>query len=373
MIARRGRRLSLRTRLTLNYAGIFLLTEFLLLASVYILVLYVPQYRLAVIEAGGQPVNPPKSSPTSGSIELSLEAQNDVLNTLLLAFAGCLLVIGLLGVYASWLMAGRVLRPIDRITRAARTAQEGTLHERIGLSGPQDELKRLADTFDAMLDRLEADVHAHQRFAANAAHELRTPLAATRTMLQVAMAEPDRHDLTELGTRLLSANTRSIATTEALLTLTAARHADIRAAVVDMAEVTREVIDHHDAERVRAEVGIDCRLDSASIDGDPVLIQRLVTNLIANAIRHNHPGGAMTVTTAITEPRHCVLTVSNTGPLVEPRQVRQLFEPFFRGRGRVGRGHGLGLSIVHAITEAHDGTVTAMARPEGGLEVTVRL
>jgi signal transduction histidine kinase len=296
-------------------------------------------------------------------------AKTDVLSTLGWASALSLVAVTALGLVVCWLVAGRVLSPLSRITAAARTASAGTLHERIGLTGPDDELKQLADTFDGMLARLEREFEANRRFAANASHELRTPLAVTRTMLQVALADPDHHDLRELGPKLLATNERGIAATEALLILASAQHGDIKRQVVDLSALAVDVAAAVRPEAKERDVQLKTRIRPVSVDGDPVLLRQLLVNLVQNAIRHNVAGGSAEVTVA-----DRTLTVVNTGPVIPADGVEALFEPFHRVKVRISaEGHGLGLAIVRAISEAHGAVVQADAGADGGLLVTVRL
>jgi len=406
--------MSVRARLTAIYSSLFLCTGLLLVAVVYVVMRYVPNYQIVQYNLPGALTTPAPTStsgrtaPLSGStamgrasnaggIALTIRSTADVLNTLLWVCAIGLLLFAVIGVIVSWIAAGRVLRSLDRITAAANAASDGNLHERIALDGPDDELKRLADTFDTMLARLERDLHAHRRFAANAAHELRTPLATTRTMLQVALADPDHHDLATLGPKLLATNARSITTTEALLVLAQAEHAELGVEVVDLARIAADVLTQTRPEATRRRVTLQEDVGPALVGGDPVLLGQLLTNLVHNAIRHNHPGGQAAVAIA-TKGDETVITVTNTGPIVPDEHVEALFEPFYRHRGRTAGdrtpgfgsgpasgpgsgsgaesepgGHGLGLPIARAITEAHVGTLTALPLPGGGLSVTVVL
>jgi two-component system sensor histidine kinase VanS len=394
--------MSVRARLTAIYSCLFIGTGLLLVAVVYTVTRYMPNYQIVQYDLpGGAPTSGPTAAlsedavtgraSNTGGVALTIRSTADVLNTLLWACAIGLLLFAVLGVIVSWIAAGRVLRSLDRITAAANAASDGNLHERIALDGPDDELKRLADTFDTMLARLERDLHAHQRFAANAAHELRTPLATTRTMLQVALADPDHYDLATLGPKLLATNARSITTTESLLVLAHAEQAELRVELVDLAQIAADVLTQTRPEAARRRVTLQEDIGLALVGGDPVLLSQLLTNLVHNAIRHNHPDGQAAVTIAAAGDQ-AVITVTNTGPIVPDDQVESLFEPFYRHRGRTAAdrtpgfgsgtgtgteaepvGHGLGLPIVRAITEAHVGTLTAVPLPGGGLCVTVLL
>jgi signal transduction histidine kinase len=264
-------------------------------------------------------------------------------------------------VCAAWFAAGRTLRPLAEITATARRVADRNLHERIGLTGPRDELKRLADTFDDMLARLDAAFAAQRRFAANASHELKTPLAINRTLIEVALSHPDPSpDVRRLGETLLVVNARHERLIDGLLLLARGDLTPADAVPVDLAEVTAHVAALHGV--------TDVTVRPVPVSGDPVLLERMVQNLVENAVAYNRPGGTVTVTCADGS-----LTVSNTGPEIAPFEVERLFEPFQRLTDRVGsaRGTGLGLSIVRAIARAHGLTAAATPNPGGGLTVTV--
>lgn len=265
----------------------------------------------------------------------------------------------------SWWLTGRLLRPLRRITDTARRLSLSTLHERIALAGRPDELTDLADTFDAMLDRLQDSVDRQRRFVANASHELRTPLAVQRTAIEVGLDDPPPDLLVRVRTELLRNVERSERLIEGLLALAQGEQgSDER---VDLAAVVGQVLADHPTE-----LAVRTEIDQVTVAGDEVMLARLTANLIQNAIRHNVPGGSITVRLGA----DAVLIVANTGPVVPPDRVDELFEPFRQlARDRTGsaEGAGLGLSIVAAIVHAHDGTVRAAANPGGGLTVTVSL
>ena len=349
--------LSVRLKLTLSYAGFLMVAGALLLAAVWVSLLrYIPDGVTY-----GLPWFPPnRSDPLNG---LSLPA------AIVLAF---LLVFGLLG---GWLLAGRMLAPLSRITDATRTAATGSLAHRIRLPGRRDEFRELADAFDAMLARLEAHVAEQQRFAANASHELRTPLAVTQTLLDVARKDQNR-DNGELVDRLHAVNTRAIDLTEALLLLSRAdqrsfvrEHADLSLITEDATETLLPLAEDRGAT-------IETSGDATPTIGSPALLLQMTTNLVHNAIVHNLPEhGTVWVTTSV---HHTTveLTVENTGEKLTPQLVSTLAEPFRRGTERIRTDHagvGLGLAIVNSITQAHDGTLTITPRAAGGLCVTVQL
>jgi len=284
-----------------------------------------------------------------------------------------LLVFGLVG---GWLLAGRVLAPLTRITDATRTATNGSLSHRIRLPGRRDEFRELADAFDAMLARLESHVAEQHRFAANASHELRTPLAVSKALLDVARTDP-HHDTGELIDRLHTVNTRAIDLTEALLLLSRAEQRSFTRECVDLSLLAEEATETLLPLAEKHGVDVETRGDITPMTGSPALLLQLTMNLVHNAIVHNLPGrgGTVWVDTGI-RPGTVVLTVENTGEKVTPQLARTLTEPFQRGTERVHSDHagaGLGLAIVKTITHAHDGTLTLTPRSEGGIRVTVEL
>jgi two-component system sensor histidine kinase VanS len=285
---------------------------------------------------------------------------------------GFLLTFGLLG---GWILAGRMLAPLDHITAATRTAATGSLSHRIRLPGRNDEFRELADAFDTMLARLEAHVAEQQRFAANASHELRTPLAVTQTLLDVARKDPD-HDNGELVERLHLVNTRAIELTEALLTLSRADQRSFAREPVDLSLIAEEATETLLPFAEQHGATIETTGDATPTIGSPALLLQMATNLVHNAIVHNLPGeGIVKVTTSV-HPTTVALTVENSGEKLTQQLVATLAEPFQRGSKRVRTDHagvGLGLAIVKSIAQAHDGTLTLIPRAAGGLRVTVKL
>jgi two-component system, OmpR family, sensor histidine kinase VanS len=283
-----------------------------------------------------------------------------------------LLVFGLVG---GWLLAGRMLAPLTRITDATRMAATGSLSHRIDLEGRQDELRELADSFDAMLARLEAHVAEQQRYAANASHELRTPLAITQTMLDVARNDPSG-DTGELVDRLHTVNARAVNLTEALLLLSRADERSFSREHVDLSLIAEEATETLLPLAGKLGVTMEIAGDAAATIGSHALLLQLTTNLVHNAIVHNLPDrGSVWVTTRV-RPNSAALTVENTGENLPPEIVATLAEPFQRGTERIRTDHagvGLGLAIVKSITQAHDGTLALARRPDGGLLVTVEL
>jgi two-component system sensor histidine kinase VanS len=283
-----------------------------------------------------------------------------------------LLVFGLVG---GWLLAGRMLAPLTRITDATRMAATGSLSHRIQLEGRTDEFRELADSFDTMLARLEAHVAEQQRFAANASHELRTPLAITQTLLEVARNDQSR-GTDELVERLHFVNTRAIDLTKALLLLSRADQRSFTREHVDLSLIAEEVTETLLPLAEERGLTIETSGDMALTVGSHALLLQLTTNLVQNAIIHNlAEQGSVWVTTSV-QPESVVLTVENTGETVPPQLVATLVEPFLRGTKRIRTDHagvGLGLAIVNSITEAHDGTLTLSPRAAGGLRATVQL
>jgi two-component system, OmpR family, sensor histidine kinase VanS len=359
--------LSVRLKLTLSYAGFLMLTGFLMLAAAWLagqpgqsfdfLLRYVPDEVISTL--GGL---------VPGNRSFLLRAFAPAA-AIVLAF---LLVFGLLG---GWILAGRMLAPLTRITDATRTAASGSLSHRIELEGRKDEFRELADTFDAMLARLEAHVAEQQRFAANASHELRTPLAITQTLLDVARNDLNR-DNGELVDRLHAVNTRAIGLTEALLLLSRADQRSFTREHVDLSLIAEEATETLLPLAEKRGLTIETSGDMTPTIGSHALLLQLSTNLVHNAIVHNLPEqGTVWVTTSV-HPKSVVLTVENTGEKLTPQLVSTLGEPFLRGTERRRTDHagvGLGLAIVKSITQAHDGTLTLAPRPAGGLRVTVQL
>ncbi|GAB3826350.1 sensor histidine kinase [Dactylosporangium cerinum] len=291
----------------------------------------------------------------------------ETLDNLLRYSVTTLAVVTVLSAAAGWLVAGRVLRPLHRITAAARAATEDNLASRVALGGPRDELRQLADTFDAMLDRLEAAFTGQRRFIANASHELRTPLTVMRATVDVVLAKPApaRDELIRMAEDVRSAVGQAEALIEALLTLARTDAGLAVRETVDLATCVEDVLDGTDVGDRRLHLS----LDPAVTAGDPVLLERLAANLVDNAVRHNVDGGDIWITTAA----GAALTVANTGPVIGPVDAAGLFRPFHRHTRTGADGFGLGLAIVASIATVHGGHASAEPNPGGGLRVTVRL
>jgi signal transduction histidine kinase len=317
---------------------------------------------------------------------LRTQAQNDRNDVLREMVTWSVASLGAVGVAAGglgWLLAGRALRPLRRITATARRVADRSLHERIALTGPDDEIKDLADTFDAMLERLDRSFDGQRRFVANASHELRTPLTINRALIQVALDAPDTPQATrELGTTLLEVNQRHERLIDGLLVLATSDQPLTEHQPVDLADIARHAVAACGDAAREARVEIRAKVVAAGVVGDPVLLERLAQNLLDNAIRYNTAHGWASITTGTTDG-HAYLTVENSGPAVPADQVDGLFEPFRRlastdrltdtDHASAGRGAGLGLSIVRSVTHAHEGDVRADPRPDGGLTVYVRI
>ena len=294
---------------------------------------------------------------------------------LLVLSAIALGVIAVLAAVIGWLIAGRVLRPLSTITAAAKRISATSLHERLALRGPDDELKELADTLDSLLARLQASFDAQRRFAANASHELRTPLTRERTLLQVTLADPAATTATwqSVSRELLASNAEQEHLIEALLNLASSDAGPGEREPADLGAITRAALAAARPAIGRLGLHVQADMEPAVLEGDPVLVQQLVANLIDNAVRHNIPGGDIQVSTE-TSGGHAVLSVTNSGPVIPPGEVDRLFQPFQRLGPRPARrdgGHGLGLSIVRGIATAHGATIGARAQPGGGLAVDV--
>ena len=274
-----------------------------------------------------------------------------------------------------WIIAGRVLRPLSMITAAARRISASSLHERLALRGPDDELKELADTLDGLFARLEASFDAQRRFAANASHELRTPLTRERTLLQVTRADPAATIGTweAISQELLASNAEQERLIEALLTLASSEAGAGEREPVDLAAITSAALAAARPAISRLGLHVQADIQPAALDGDPLLVQQLAANLIDNAVRHNIAGGDIQITTT-TSHAGAVLSVTSSGPVIPADEVDRLFQPFQRLGPRPTRrdgGHGLGLSIVRAIAAAHAATIAAQPRPGGGLAIDV--
>ncbi|MFE2322994.1 sensor histidine kinase [Streptomyces sp. NPDC059385] len=387
-------RLPLRARLTLVTTAVFaVLGAALLLLNWLSSRQLIERNRHLVLEAAAvepaptvplttpEPLPPDSSLPAMATTpaEGFADFQDRVLSELLLRSSLLLAALTALAALLAWWAARRSLHRLSQVTAAARRIGTGsTLEERLALSGPHDEVRELGDTFDAMLDRLDRSFTAQRHFTAHASHELRTPLTVQRTALEIPLAqgrvpaelEPALH-------RALEANARTEQLIGALLTLARAEGEELVAQPFDLADAAVGAGDDLAEEARTAGVRITVRAGSAPVAGDPALLRQTALNLLANAVRHNHRGGTATITTGTittgTARAVAFVEVVNTGPVVEPAEVPALFEPFRRGARRRGKGSGLGLAVVRAITVQHHGEVTATPRTGGGLTVRVEL
>jgi signal transduction histidine kinase len=311
----------------------------------------------------------------SQAVREGIEAyRTETLGTLLTLSSLALGVALVLAVALGWVVAGRALRPLRQITETADRVAHRSLHERIALDGPRDEVKELADTIDAMLERLDRSFDAQRRFVANASHELRTPLAVTRTLLEVALSDANVcDDLRQLAPALLATNERSERLIEGLLTLARSEHEITDRTALDLADVAAVAVEQERPEALERAVKLSTDLRPAPVDGSRVLVERVAANLVQNAVRHS-PRGADAIVRTGRKDGQSILQVENPGRVLHPYEIERLFEPFQRGEGRTNTGGvGLGLSIARSVASAHGGSVTAYPRDGGGLVVRVAL
>jgi signal transduction histidine kinase len=385
-----------RLRLTALYGGLFLACGAVLLAVTYVLVEVTGYPTGSGSQLPGPLADPPAAQSSAAGQRLQLPVPfsadqlhqiqtaqrvgdirvvNAVLRELLIRSPAALAIVTVVALGLGWIVAGRILRPLATITAAARRISASSLSERLSLHGPDDELKALGDTLDDLFARLEASFEAQRHFVANASHELRTPLTRERAMLQVALDDPGTTAETwRVTTReVLASSAEQESLIEALLTLASSEGGLGQREPVDLSAVTGAVLLTPRPEIGRLGLHVEAITQPAPLHGDSVLVDRLVANLVDNAVRHNIPGGSVQVTTGTSRSR-AVLSVASTGPVIPPGQVDRLFRPFQRlnaRRARSGNSHGLGLSIVRAIATAHGATITAQAPPGGGLAINV--
>ncbi|MFF8831936.1 ATP-binding protein [Streptomyces sp. NPDC015131] len=360
----------IRTRVALVHGGVFLVLGACLLTVVNLLARAGTRGEAEAIVAGVAGEDVVRVEQVTGDVSRAASHQ------LMVWSGGALLVMAVCAVAVGWWTAGRVLRPVHKMTARARRLSERNLAERLAIGGPDDELKELGDTFDALLGRLEAAFDSQRRFIANASHELRTPLATQRVAIQVGLDETVPAEVRQV---LLDTNRRSERLLDGLLVLARSERGLAEREPVPLGEVVAEVCEGYGVESPASGSGSGSAAGSGSgsrsggtVPGNRVLLTQLVRNLVANAVTHNVPGGDGWVRVALDGG---TLTVANSGPVIAAAEVPALFEPFRRGEGRdrMGPGAGLGLSIVRSIATAHGGTATATARDGGGLVVTVRL
>jgi signal transduction histidine kinase len=380
-----------RLRLTLLYTGMFLVLGTAAFAATDFLASRTSAVSVAAVPASTGSVGRARAAPTGAGSALprrflvggaahgiGAQQQSADLQRLLAVSWLVLAVTAAASAILGWFASGRVLRPLRQMTATARTISAGNLGERLAVHGPNDEFRRLGDTFDELLARLESAFEAQRRFVANASHELRTPLTLERTLLQVALADPDASAAKLRATceELLASGREQEQLLEALLTLASSERGLDHRVPFDLAALAERTISTARSEIARRELTLITELGAAPAAGDPALAERLATNLVDNAVRYNAPGGRILIRTASVAD-HAVLAVTNTGPVVSRDEIERLFEPFQRldpaRTGAQDGHHGLGLSIVRAIAVAHGGTVTAHPQPGGGLAVTFTL
>jgi signal transduction histidine kinase len=401
-IARLLPRRTVRLRLTVWYGGLFVVSGAVMLTITNLLVRHATGSYLffqssnngstatGVIGSGGVPPPDLGAPPASGPTVIAKQGQQEAarllaeahrqhtieVHQLLIQSLIALAIMSVLSIALGWVVAGRALRPLRTITTAARDISSSNLHARLALSGPDDELKELGDTFDALIARLERSFQSQRQFVANASHELRTPLTLQHALLEAALLDPDAtlQGWRAAASRALAANQEQERLIAALLTLARSERGFSHREPLDLSVVTSLVLDSREADFDRHTLHLSAGLDAAPTMGDPALAERLVANLIDNALRHNIAGGRVEVATGV-RGGGAVFSVRNTGPVLASSEIDRLFEPFQRAEvGRTSRdgGLGLGLSIVQAIATAHDAGISVRAQATGGLEVIVQ-
>lgn len=373
-----------RMRLTLLYGLLFVMSGAVLLGITYLLVTNSPKSNFNVFTRGpggpivnGAPAEDPATRLDGIGDQLREQAtrQHEAeLHHLLVQSGIALAIMALISVGLGWLVAGRVLRPLRTMTDSIQQISARNLHERLAAQGPGDEMKELSDTVDGLLERLESALDAHKRFIANAAHEMRTPLTLQHALLEETLTDRDGTLASFQATfqQLLVIGQQQGRLLEALLTLASSERGLDRRDSVDLAAVASQVVHASRPAADDHDLRLQTRIAPAQLSGDPILVERLVANLVDNAVGYNTPGGQVDVTVS-TISGNAVVAVANTGPTVPADQILRLFQPFQRLDRTIGRQrhHGLGLSIVRAIATAHDATIAAEAHPHGGLTVAV--
>jgi signal transduction histidine kinase len=385
-------RYTIRLRLAVLYGGVFMVTGTLLLVIIFLTVRFSSHEAVTrlVHHHGGGTASPgatlsatPESLATRQARAqaqqlgaLAVHVNNSDLHQLLIGSAFALAIMVVASMALGWLLAGRVLRPLHTITAAARELSASSLHKRLALNGPNDELRELGDTFDELLGRLESAFEAQRQFVANASHELRTPLTLERAILEITLADPDASvaSLRTACERVLTIGEQQERTIDALLTLARSERGVERREPLLLDTLTRKILDGHREEITRRGLRLETDFQRAPIAGDRRLIERLIANLVDNAIQHNSHDGWLTVANSLAAGE-ALLTIANSGPVIAPDELALLVRPFQRlGTDRTshGDGHGLGLSIVDAIAVAHGAKLIIHAQPTGGLRVEVR-
>ena len=386
-------RSTIRRRLTLFYGALFLLCGLVLLATSYTVV------RASLVKDEGNtdkrvavnygyseasvkafyefPVPPSKTGRAANNVgdvitAMQVDMREETLRTLLVGTGVALAALLGLSLLVGWLAAGRALRPVGRLTGRARQLSEDDLHQRLGMDGPNDELKELADTIDGMLDRLEKAFNAQRQFSASVSHELRTPLSVIRAEADVALADPEATERERVfAEKIRDAADRSESLLDSMLTLARSESTMSNREAIDLADLAGDSISARTDGADRAGIEIDIDLHTAEVEGDPWLLDRVVANLVDNAVKHNQPGGWVTLTVT-TDGDEAVLQVANGGEVLSEEQVALILQPFQR-TDRNRPGYGLGMTIVQSVVRAHEGTIEVEPRADGGLVVTVRL
>jgi signal transduction histidine kinase len=377
-----------RLRLTLLYGGLFLLSGAVLLTITYLLVTHSWPNASMVSTNGTQSVGIFLGEPQSGDVPVpeemrramqavraeAVQQQAALKHQLLVQSSVALAITSVISVALGWLVAGRVLRPLRTMTNSIQLISARNVHERLAVTGPGDELKNLADTVDGLLGRLEAALDSHRRFVANAAHELRTPLTLEHALLEEAVIDPDAtaDSFRQQFAELMVVSEQQARLLESLLVLATSERGPDRLESVDLSGLTGDVLRAAEPMARQRDLAVATEIRPVRITGDPALVERLVANLVDNAMSYNVPDGRVVVATGA-EGARCFLSVTNTGPPVPPEMVHQLLNPFQRLDRAAGDDghHGLGLSIVQSIAVAHAADLTVRARPEGGLAVRV--
>lgn len=364
-----------RAKLTLLYSALVVLCGAAMLAITYLLVSHAPR-RLIVQNVASLGSPPPSLDEIAARASDEAQRQHQAtLHALLVYSAVALAVIAVLALGLGWLLAGRILRPLRTMVTSIQRISARNVHDRLAATGPRDELRELSDTVDGLLHRLETALDAHKRFVANAAHELRTPITLEHALMEETLTDrtatlPQYRSLVE---RLLELREQQAAMLESLLTLAGSERGLAQREHVDLSEIAGRTVAAYRPVALTLGVRVEARIESAWTTGDPALVERLVANLVDNAVGYNVPDGSVEVTTGVRDDGQAVLTVANTGKPIAPDRIDALFEPFQRldRTASAASHHGLGLSIVRAIAAAHDALLICVPGPTGGLRIEV--
>ncbi|MFD8386812.1 sensor histidine kinase [Streptomyces sp. NPDC059679] len=372
-----SRRFSVKARVTIVFGALLTISAALLIVLVVVLMAYVPRYTLTPVDVTlvpGQAPSPARSS----SVPTTVSSPADFLRLLAIFSSLAFLIVIVIGALLMRIAVGRALAPLAEIDAAARSAVAGDLSSRVDVDGPPDEVTSLARTFNGMLARLQRSFDTQRQFAANASHELQTPLAASQALIDVALGDPNLGHMHDLLTDLRQLSTRSTQTVTALLDLAAAEDGELNRQTVALDAVIQQVLSEQ--RPLAAVVDVELRLTPtppAPVKADPVLLRLMLDNLISNAIQHNTKPGTVDVSLTV-DAEQALFSISNSGPALSPEQAAQVTQPFYRAAGRTvsvtGRtGRGLGAALVAHIAERHSWPLGVTARPAGGLLVTVQI